>query len=309
MTSPIEKIYKEIFGSLPSKSGAAFERLAAIAMALLEEGNVTHDSRLRGQFSKTLYQLDVHHQSTDGQISKMGEAKDYSERGSKVGRGDVQKLAGALPDLQPIDAAAFFSATGYTSPAKKYAENATSITGGKPITLYELATSTEQDEQGFIKTIVINLHLEIPHPHRGTFIPILTEQGQHVLKDRFLRDGAAQFQYQMGLSEFFDANGNSILSLGKLTASGYGCIHDDDKSAHGCYWLPRHHINISGVLAEIHGLEFTVPYSFMEREVRITDDSTHRFVVRDKNGTPLRILTDEKIRTFTFDEDGQLTKR
>jgi hypothetical protein len=92
MASPIEQLYLSIYGELPQKSGTAFERLASIAMYLLEGGKVRHDAKLRGQFSKTLYQLDVHHQPDDGDKATMGEAKDYSDRGAKVGRGDLQKL-------------------------------------------------------------------------------------------------------------------------------------------------------------------------------------------------------------------------
>jgi hypothetical protein len=111
-------------------------------MYLLEGGKVRHDAKLRGQFSKTLYQLDVHHQPNPGEMATMGEAKDYSDRGAKVGRGDLQKLAGALPDLAEVKGGAFFSATGFTSPAKKYAEAASTLTGGKDISLYELTPST-----------------------------------------------------------------------------------------------------------------------------------------------------------------------
>lgn len=67
---------------------------------------MTHDDKLRGQFSKTLHQLDIHSKSDDG--STMGEAKDYSLQDKKVGRGGLQKQGGAVPDLEEIDAGAFF---------------------------------------------------------------------------------------------------------------------------------------------------------------------------------------------------------
>lgn len=304
--SPIEIIYEKIFGSLPKKSGTALERLAAIAMFLLEEGNVTHDSRIRGQFSKTLYQIDAKHSSAATGVSTMGEAKDYSGKAQKVGRGDVQKLAGALPDLDGIDGGAFFSATGYTAPAKKYAEAAESITGGKPIALYELSASTEIDERGFIKTIIINLHLEIPEPHRAKFIPIVTAGGQEALKRAFLKDGESRFQFQMGLSGFCDANGQETVSLGELTSKGYGSVHKDDSKAHACYWLPGQFIDVNGVKAAVHGLQYEVPHRFETHEIRISDDSKHRLALRDKDGKALAILTDEKIRTFAFDDEGHL---
>lgn len=44
-------------------------------------------------------------------------------------------------------------------------------------------------------------------------------------------------------------------------------------------------------------------------EIKITDDSNHRFVITDENGNALRILTDKLLKTFYFDEDGNLLKR
>ena len=308
MASPIEQLYLSIFGELPEKPGVAFERLASITMYLLEGGKVRHDARLRGQFSKTLYQLDVHHQPESGGKANMGEAKDYSYRGAKVGRGDLQKLAGALPDLAEVKAGAFFSATGFTSPAKKYAEAAAALTGGKEISLYELTPSTEQDENGFIKKVVINAHFAVPLPDRGEFIPALTETAQELLKSRFLNGGESKFTYQLGLSEFFDADGNSILSLEALTTNGYGETNEDDNLSHGCYLLPGHHLNINGVLTELKGLEYHVPHDHFTRQIIITDESANRFVVKDESGQALLILSDERLQQFSFDEQGNLLK-
>jgi hypothetical protein len=304
MPSPIEQLYLQIFGSLPAKSGAAFERLAAIAMHVLSEGNVLHDARIRGQFSKTLYQIDAHHRATDGSKATMAEAKDYSARKGKVGRADLQKLGGALPDLKQIDQGAFFSSTGYTKPAKKYADNASAITGGKPISLYELAASTEEDEKGFIKTIVINIHLEIPEPERGSFTPVLTPNAQQQINEHLVRGGKTHYGQTIG--ELLSANGRPKLSLSELTSRGYGAIHSDDSCAHACYWLPDHYIDVDGLLSELRGLEYKVPYTRVERRIEISDDSTHRIVLRDKDGNPLKLLSDKALRKFAFDEDGHL---
>ena len=101
MASPIDELYQMVFGSAPIKAGTAFERLAAIATYVIEEdGDVTHDAALTGAYSGSRYQIDVLHQSTAEKT--MGEAKDYSDRGGKVGRPDLQKLAGALIDLPDV---------------------------------------------------------------------------------------------------------------------------------------------------------------------------------------------------------------
>lgn len=309
MPSPIEQLFESIFGTLPSKSGTAYEKLSAIAMYLLEEGGVTHDARLRGQFSDSLYQLDVHHKSQDGEHEIMGEAKDYSEQGKKVGRGDLQKLGGALPDIKEINQGAFFSATGYTKPAKQYAKAAEEITGGKKIDLYELAISTEEDEKGFVKTIVINMNYIIPHPERGEFKAAFTQEGENALKDALLKDGETSVELNYGLSELYNSNGAIKISLAELTSKGYGEVHDDTKRAEACYWLPDHYIRIYGHLIEVHGLEYGVPFSEIHREIVISDDSEHRLVIRDHDGNPLQILTDKKLREFTFDNLGNVVRR
>ena len=305
MSSPIDKIFEEIFAYLPKKSGTAFEQLAAIASHMIDGGDVIHNDKLRGHFSETLYQLDIHHQS--GETATMGEAKDYSIRNGKVGRGDLQKLGGALPDLVNVDSGTFFSATGYTKPAQKYAESAEKMIG-KPITLYGLRPGTELDEEGFIKTIVVTMEIHVPQPENAKWLPHITEAGQSALKV-LLKDGKDKIEYQMELSCFYDANGNEILSLHELTSHSYGTINSDTCMVHACFLLKDHYIKINGVLAEVHGLEYELPYENYTRELRITDDSGHRFVLLDKDGTVMKFLTDKKLREFEFDDDGRLKKR
>lgn len=305
MSSSIDKVFEEIFGNSPNKSGAAFEMLAAIVTHMLSGGDVKHDDRLRGQFSKSLYQLDVHQKADNASV--MGEAKDYTSRRSKVGRGDIQKLAGALPDLEDIDCGIFFSATGYTKPAIKYANEARNIIG-KPITLYELRPSTEFDEQGFIKTIVINMRICIPHPDDGNWRPHITSSGEQALKS-LLKEGEEELRYQTELSCFYDKSGNEILSLYNLTLQGYGDINEETNSSHACFVLPNHYMVINGVLAEIHGLEYEIPYTYRTDVIRISDDSNNRLALFDINGNVMKIISDEKIKEYEFDENKNLVKR
>lgn len=305
MPSPIDKMFEEIFGYLPDKAGTAFERLASIASYLLNEGDVTHDDKLRGQFSKTLYQLDIHDKSDNG--STMGEAKDYSLQGKKVGRGDLQKLGGALPDLKEIDSGAFFSATEYTAPAKKYAESAGEMFG-KPIALWGLRPGTELDEEGFIKTVIIQMHIHMPRPEKARWVPCLTKRGESALK-ALAKPRADRVEYQTVLSCFYDVFGNEILSLHELTSKGYGETNSKTGMSHGCFLLKDHYIEINGILAEINGLEYELPYENYTEELRITDDSGHRFVLVDKDGKVSRFLTDRTLREFDFNENGKLIKR
>lgn len=107
MSSPIDLLFEDMFGNKPNKDGTAYEILSAAVMKLLEENAlVKHDEKLKGTFSNTFYQLDVLIQQEARK--EMGEAKDYTKKGSKVGRPDLQKLAGALIDLSEVDGGVFF---------------------------------------------------------------------------------------------------------------------------------------------------------------------------------------------------------
>jgi hypothetical protein len=175
MPSVIDQLYLEIFGEMPPKNGEAYERFAALVCKSLAGADpVFHDQQMRGLLSKSMYQLDV--QEGKSEATKFGEAKDYTERGSKVGRGDLQKLAGALGDL-PVVGGKFFSATDYTKPAKQYAQAAKEIVG-KPIELYHLRPSTDRDLDGRILSIRINLHVLAPKYGPECFRPEFTPGGQ-----------------------------------------------------------------------------------------------------------------------------------
>jgi hypothetical protein len=304
VASPIEIFFENIFGYLPSKRGAAYERLAAIALHLFAGGNVKHDVRLRGAFSQSLYQLDILHAT--GNSKTVGEAKDFSLGDGKVGRGDLQKLGGALPELKGIDKGVVFSATGYTSPAKRYAGHAENISG-KPISLFELRPSTERDEQRFIKTLVIRITAIIPLLDQAKWLPHLTTEGSTRLAS-LQKSDEDSVKFQVDLYCFCDAQGNEILSLRDLTSRGYGDINRDTNKSHGCFLLENHFIDVEGVLVEINGLEYEVPYSYDTSEIIITDDSEHPLALKNGEGKVLKILTDKKLREYSFDEDGNLKK-
>jgi hypothetical protein len=295
--SPIDELFKEIFGKLPNKAGTAYEMLACIAEHLMNQGEVTHDDKIRGVFSNSLYQIDV--SSDDGNGKTMGEAKDYTIQKKKVGRGDMQKLGGALPDLPDVTKGKFFSATGYTGPAKKYAAASENFPSGKPIEIFEFRPSTELDEEGTIQTIVIHMHFIIPHPQQGKWKPHFTEAGVAACK-KLVKEGEKEFQYSLKLE------GSEILTMHELTSQSYGEVNSETKSAHGCFFLAGHYIFIENVLVEIKGLEYEIPHVEFNQKMEITDNSNCRFVVKDSNGEIVRFITDEQIREYSFDDKGGL---
>lgn len=301
--SPIDKIFKEIFGHLPNKSGTAYEMFSCIAEHLMTGGNILHDNKIRGEFSKTLYQIDVHSSSFEGVA--MGEAKDYTIQNSKVGRADLQKLGGALPDLPEVTKGKFFSATGYTLPAKKYAEAASSFSGQKPIEIFELRPSTEKDEAGTIKTIVVKIHVVTPQAQRGVWKPHFTADGRAAIK-RTVNPEQKKLSFGLVLEKFYDSNGNQSLTLFELTNTGYAETNSDTNCAHATYLLKDKYITVNGVLAEIKGLEYEVPFSEHYSTIEITDDRKCRFILRNELEDVVRFITDDQLQNYSFDSDGRL---
>jgi hypothetical protein len=58
--SPIDQLYFSIYGEMPTKAGVAYERLAAAICKLMAPQNpVFQDKRVRGEISRSLYQIDV----------------------------------------------------------------------------------------------------------------------------------------------------------------------------------------------------------------------------------------------------------
>lgn len=304
MSSSIDKLFYEVFGYAPVKKGEAYERLAAIVLHILDGGDVKHDDRLRGALSDTLYQIDVY--SGSGAGLSMGEAKDYTAQGKKVGRGDLQKLGGALPDIKEVDSGKFFSATGYTLPARKYANSSEGIVG-KPIELYELRPSIELDEDNFISTLVIEGIIHGPDRANIEITPHFTEKGKEVLRS-LLKEGENSFSYRTQLQGFYDGQGVEILSLFEITSNGYGDIHDETGMSYGCYILEGAYIKVNGLLAEIYGVEYKVPYRTDRFQTKITDDRELRLTVLNSEGSIIAGIPDDGLRAYEFDDNGFVKK-
>jgi len=302
MPSPIDELYLEIYGVSPNKAGTAFERFAAIATFVESQGgSITHDATLKGAVSGSNYQIDVLHQSAE---TTMGEAKDYTYRGGKVGRSDLQKLSGALLDLPDVTKGVFWSATDYTKPARQYAHASKSMPHGKEILLRGLRESTPIDEQGFVKTINVTGTHCIPQYEAARWIVHWTSDGLSSLK-ALIPLGEDSIDIGGAIEVIFDAEGKPLTSIFELTSKGHGS-RGDDNVCRACYWLPGHYVRTNGILAPILGLEYEIPYLIHTTTFQITDDSTYRLVVLDENGSPVRILTDEKLRKFNFSPNGDL---
>jgi hypothetical protein len=124
-----------------------------------------------------------------------------------------------------------------------------------------------------------------------------------------LKDGEESQRYDVRLDSFFDEQGNEALTLFDLTSHGYGQVNQETNTAQGSFLLNNLFIKVDGILAEIRGLEYDIPFSYHTREISITDDSEYRLVITDENGNVVKFMSDKLLRTFSFDGDGNLIKR
>ncbi|WP_152598867.1 restriction endonuclease [Janthinobacterium sp. RA13] len=307
MPTIFDTLHEELFNSKCTKEGEAFERIATLAMSIAcPDADFSHDSKVRGEFSKSLYQIDVH-QKKNGALT-FGEAKDYTGRGkegAKVGRPDLQKLGGALPDVE-AERGVFYSATGYTREAMKYASAATNIVG-VPIDLMHIRPSIESDMDGRIQKIVLTITSQTPVFSKATWTPIVTPAGDRVLK-ALLKEEQEHIAINLRVDFFYDSKGSIKASIEDL--SRLICVNNDFGSdlAHASFHLPNHYIKVGEIFAEISGLEYSVPFSIKTEKLEIITNDEPKILLRAEDGSINKIITDKQLKEMKFDDSGMVIR-
>ncbi len=293
--SPIDKFFEEIFGFRPVKAGRAYEMLAAAARKLAEPAaRVLHDQDLTGQECTKPYQVDV--LITADRDDWMGEAKDYTSKGSPVGRPDVQKQAGSLLDLS-VSGGEFFSATGYTKPAREYAGASERIVG-KPIQLYEIRPSEPPDEAGRITEICINLHACTADYDNARMEFVFASKAKEWLQAQSPGTSA-----QAAVGEILRDDGSVMTTIARLTED----LGGDFERAFASFWLPGGNIQMSGQLLPILGITYDVPFARTTSEIRIRAKGKASVIIRAADGSTDKLITDVDLKRIRFGDDGEVT--
>lgn len=304
MPTVFDALYEQLFGTKCTKEGEAFERIAAAVTSIVfPQADVAHDQKLRGQFSNSLYQIDVLRKEAGATI--FGEAKDYTERGEsggKVGRPDLQKLGGALPDVG-ADRGVFYSATDFSREARKYAAAAHQIIGAQ-IDLMHVRPSVEQDAEGRIKKIVLNIHVILPDYENAKWRPVITEAGKAALMAAVKKDD----KIDLKVDTFYDQAGAVLTNIPELTSKGYGDAGPDGV-ARGAFQLPGHYVKILETLVEVSALEYAVPMVATVEIVEIVAEGTPKILVKDEKGTVNKLITDKQLKEIEFDADGNVRRK
>lgn len=246
--SPIDELFYSLMGFYPTKEGAAYERISAAAISLFEQRETRHNQFVNG-LSESLYQL-------DGLIENdtMIESKDYTKRGAKVGRDDLQKMEGALTDLSEIKKGYFTSATEYTEPAQMYAEATSKNPLQKEIIPVYLRPSTKDDEKGRVNKIQIQMNMIIPDFTNGIFNILYSNKEEEAKLQKFI---GASAPISLTIKEFYDFSGNVIETVENLCKEQQPKFPMDATEVDGVFNI-KAYIKINDSLFSIKGLKYHI---------------------------------------------------
>ena len=306
--SVVDDLYYRLYGEHQAKEGQALERLSAVAFKLLEEARkVQYDQQVRARYSQTVYQVDGLIGEGDQQV--MVEAKDYTVRGDKVGRADLQKLEGALTDLD-IAEGRFVSATDYTNRAKPYAKSTENNPKQNPISLFHVRPSTSDDEKGRIKTIQITIEAHGLEFEKGSFEPEYTAESIEILKCKMPKDGQ---MLKASVSCFYDVNGNVIETIEEITRQLNSLVPVDAVQGFVLegkweFSQPTYmHSSHFGTL-QISGLKYKIPTYTDICTFSINQDGQPVLLIKSEDGSINKLFTDQELKQFKF-EDGEIKKK
>ncbi len=147
MSSAIDDLHEAAFGFRPAKEGTAYERLAAVVLAVLGWQNVVHDTPETVPGKLSTHQLDVTGRHPSGEIERLiVECKDWD---TVVDQATLDKLVGVRAQVS-ADAAVVITTKGYTA-------GAIAVAVDESITLLRLRPFDPENPVQYIKTITLTL--------------------------------------------------------------------------------------------------------------------------------------------------------
>lgn len=295
--SPIDHFFFNLYGFYPRKAGQAYELLVNGALKLLNsESKVFYDKQVEGTYSKQKYQI-------DGVVGneKTVEVKDYSLRDDKVGRVDVQKQEGGLIDL-PHNEGIFASATGYTKPAKLYAKGTIKNPVTKKIELFNIRPSTDEDEEGRVKTIILEMHIKSLNLETAKYSPEISEDELKRLSTMF-----PKCTFKIAIEAIYNPDGTIFKSIKDWTMSLSSEFTLDDNKTEivGRTDFSGKCIKINGEFIAISGMKYKIQINKMTEVITIKQDGKACLFIRNEDDTTDTLLTDVQMRNLVF-ENGEV---
>lgn len=293
----MDDFFEDIFGFRPSKRGRGFEMLVAAALKVTGYGNrVQTDRFLKGEYSGSTYQIDA---LVEADERVFVEAKDYTESAAAVGRGDVQKLSGALQDLS-IERGMLASATGFTAPTKQYAR--ATETGGsfKPIELVHIRPALEVDEKSRIRKITLRLSIHVARFEDAVWKPRFSAASERMLKSKLPK-------LQVAISEFYRPDGSVYQTIRSFTEELNRLGGWKTGTLVGEHVFPAGTcLRVCDLLVPIEALGYEVDFDETTELITIQSQGQARMVVRFESGEVNTLITDEQLKGVRFTDDGDV---
>lgn len=285
--SPIDDLFYNLMGHYPSKEGKAYEIISTAVLGLIENKEAVHDKYLIGE-SESKYQL-------DGLIDEniMLEAKDYTKAKNKVGRGDLQKLQGALTDLPQIKKGYFASATNYTMPAQRYAKGSSTNSYQKEIVPIELRPSILDDEKERIKEIVLNITAVFPDFHAGKYEVLFLCNERQKLENYIKELKLNEFHLQIHC--FYNEQGDVIETMENLSNIQFPKFEMEATEIEGVFNISAF-VKVERRLFAIEGIKYRIPIQHSENTFMIKSNGNATILVKsDKLGIN-KLITDTDMK-------------
>ncbi|UOE37024.1 restriction endonuclease [Chryseobacterium oryzae] len=295
--SPIDELFYELYGFYPNKAGSAYEIIVASAIKIISGDNIKYNQHLKGIYSESDYQLD----GLNIDKKQMIEAKDYTINKKKVGRDDLQKLQGALSDLD-VEKGIFASATDYTKPAKKYSESTGKNPLNKEIELYNIRESTKLDEKGRINKFEVTLSMITPDFKLGKMNFAWTNDAI----EKFKQNGLIGKPIKLSTDRFYNEDGSINCLIEDFTYNNQPIhVNMDDEYGEGCWLLPNRFIKYENELYGFKGIEYKIPYKKSDTTFTVESDGQPKILIKSEDGNINKLLTDEQFRKLTI-ENGEI---
>lgn len=299
----MDAVFEQIFGYKPSKRGKGFEMLVGAVLKIINEANdVTHNVKKTGLFSPDRYQIDV--LVDDNEESLFVEAKDYSERKRKTGRGDAQKLAGALNNLD-IDKGLLISATGFTSPTIKYSKSTKVNPNAKEINICLIRPASKKDTENLIFELAVDATFQMMDHSKSKSDMLLNQESLNKAMKELKKEGLGIGKHESRVDKFFDKNGNHLAYVHDIITTK---LPSEVEGTHKGTWIPKVEtfVKFKGKLIKIDGVEYEFIYNThtIKDFVHIKEEPI--LIAKSEDLELDYIITKRQLEGITFEASGNI---
>lgn len=272
-----DQLCESIFGYIPKGKGKSYELFVnCVLQHLNSRSTVESDTYCKSSYSEDKYQLDGLLVEEYTLVKTFIESKNYLDRGGTVGRGDIQKLSGALQVLNNFDKGIVASATDFTKPAKQYPKDL-HMAGYKPIDLYVIRPIKEEDIEGLILKINVEGLLHIPDLE----ITDITwgEKGRLKLQEMGYQAGD---NFSINLEYIYNSSGERIIELNNFAQKSK--VRGDN------FWQFDHnsYLLIDSNLVPFEKIHYNLTYSKTPLKIEVSFDPV--IYVRSDDGAIKKLI-------------------